>query len=100
MTSQNRPGLHSFKSEATIKSLGRPGDEASLIYPLAYQSMPSTLDIRIHAYLLSHVVFGIMRGAKHMVKKDTTWDTLHPKHGNVTGVYGVNRLVRHGYANH
>ncbi len=28
VTSQNRPGLPYFKSEATIKSLGRPGDEA------------------------------------------------------------------------
>ncbi len=31
VTSQNRPGLPAFKSEAAIKSLGRPGDEANLV---------------------------------------------------------------------
>ncbi len=30
VASQNRPGLPSFKSEAAINSLGRPGDEANV----------------------------------------------------------------------
>ncbi len=40
VTSQNRPGLSAFKSEAAIKSLGRPGDEASNTLVIAsYSSM-------------------------------------------------------------